>query len=61
MTTKPTKKEHTASRHPAKVAKPMQRPNPERDGFNPTSVLAQTLQRNYEQRDCPLAERKDRD
>jgi hypothetical protein len=61
VSNRPPRPQHSASRHPAKVAKPMQRPNPARDGFNPTSVLAQQLERVWQERDCPLSERKDKE
>jgi hypothetical protein len=51
---------HSASKHPAKEAKPMRRPDPARDGFSTNSGTALQLERAYAERDCPIEDRKDR-
>jgi hypothetical protein len=50
---------HSASCHPAKVGKPLRRPD-DRQGFNQAAGSGLQSQRCWAERDAPLSERKDR-
>jgi hypothetical protein len=51
---------HSASKHLAKEAKPLRRPD-DRQGFNPTAGAGLQAQRVWAERNAPLSERKDRE
>jgi hypothetical protein len=44
---------HSASKHPAKQAKPPRRPDPKRDGFATNCGTALQLEKNWKLRDDP--------
>jgi hypothetical protein len=56
---KPVRPQHSASKHPAKSARPLTPPS-DRDGFRQDVGPGAQAQRVWLERDAPLSQRKDR-